>query len=322
MGAELGRREGRSPGVEHTKAICYSGYRDGQSPATQTYPTAAQVLEDLEILQAHGFRHLRLYDASPHADVVLETIRRHELPFKVLLGAWLDAEVSNPKCTWGGVYPDDTLAKNRTANDAQVEQVIALAKRHESLVSGVSTGNEAVVEWTDHLVPVARVVELVERIRKAVGVPVTFCENWVPWTTPALAPLVEAVDFVSMHTYPVWESKGLEASMGWTEENFRAVAAHAKGKPVVITEAGWPTLANGRGFPKEHAGQAQQLAYLERLAAWSADNGVLTFVFEAFDEAWKGSPDPAEPEKHWGLFHADRSPKPVAREGHVFSRTR
>jgi Glycosyl hydrolases family 17 len=49
---------------------------------------------------------------------------------------------------------------------------------------------------------------------------------------------------------------------------------------------------------------------------------VLTFVFEAFDEAWKGSPDPAEPEKHWGLFHADRSPKPVAREGHVFSRTR
>ena len=36
---------------------------------------------------------------------------------------------------------------------------------------------------------------------------------------------------------------------------------------------------------------------------------ILTFVFEAFDEPWKGSPDPLEPEKHWGLFYVDRSPK-------------
>jgi hypothetical protein len=35
----------------------------------------------------------------------------------------------------------------------------------------------------------------------------------------------------------------------------------------------------------------------------------LTFVFEAFDEPWKGSPDPHEPEKHWGLFYENRNPK-------------
>jgi hypothetical protein len=34
-------------------------------------------------------------------------------------------------------------------------------------------------------------------------------------------------------------------------------------------------------------------------------------VFEAFDEPWKGSPDPMEPEKHWGLFTVDREPKKV-----------
>jgi len=34
--------------------------------------------------------------------------------------------------------------------------------------------------------------------------------------------------------------------------------------------------------------------------AWTASEGILTFVFEAFDEPWKGSPDPLEPEKHWG----------------------
>ncbi|MEC9249739.1 MAG: glycosyl hydrolase, partial [Pseudomonadota bacterium] len=40
----------------------------------------------------------------------------------------------------------------------------------------------------------------------------------------------------------------------------------------------------------------------------------LTFVFEAFDEPWKGSPDPDEPEKHWGLFKLDRRPKRVMEE--------
>jgi len=39
-------------------------------------------------------------------------------------------------------------------------------------------------------------------------------------------------------------------------------------------------------------------------------------VFEAFDEPWKGSGDPAEPEKHWGLFTVDRRPKRLARDLH------
>jgi hypothetical protein len=41
------------------------------------------------------------------------------------------------------------------------------------------------------------------------------------------------------------------------------------------------------------------------------EGGVLGFVFEAFDEPWKGSPDPMEPEKHWGLFTVERRPKLV-----------
>jgi exo-beta-1,3-glucanase (GH17 family) len=44
---------------------------------------------------------------------------------------------------------------------------------------------------------------------------------------------------------------------------------------------------------------------------WSEKNNILTFFFEAFDENWKGSPHPLEPEKHWGVFYADRKPKKV-----------
>ena len=37
-------------------------------------------------------------------------------------------------------------------------------------------------------------------------------------------------------------------------------------------------------------------------------------MFEAFDEPWKGSPDPMEPEKHWGLFNVERTPKLVMKD--------
>jgi exo-beta-1,3-glucanase (GH17 family) len=60
--------------------------------------------------------------------------------------------------------------------------------------------------------------------------------------------------------------------------------------------------------------EENQKIYYEDLMEWSFKNNVLTFFFEAFDEQWKGSPDPLEPEKHWGVFKADRTPKLVFAE--------
>jgi exo-beta-1,3-glucanase (GH17 family) len=44
---------------------------------------------------------------------------------------------------------------------------------------------------------------------------------------------------------------------------------------------------------------------------WCKADDILTYVFEAFDEPWKGSGEALEPEKHWGLFKVDRTPKLV-----------
>jgi exo-beta-1,3-glucanase (GH17 family) len=300
------------PQLKRVDAICYSGYRDGQSPKAKRYPSAAQVLEDLTLL-APRFSHLRLYDCSPHAEVVLETIVKHALPFQVLLGAWLDAEVSNPKCPWGGVYEPKVLARNRRENDRQLAAAITLANKYPRVVSSVSAGNEATVEWTDHLVSVPRVLECVRALKGAVKQPVTFCENYVPWRDGVLATVAAEVDFISLHTYPEWEQKGRDEALPYTQQNYQSVVARYPGVPVVITEAGWATRSNGRGIPPANADERNQQAYLDALTAWSREHDVLTFLFEAFDEAWKGSADVDEPEKHWGLFTADRHPKLVLR---------
>lgn len=290
-------------------AICYSGYRDGQNPGDKTYPSLAQIREDLALLQPH-WPLLRLYDCSPHAERVLQVITEDGLPFRVMLGAYLGAEVNNPGCPWGGTYAEDQLAANRAENDAEVQRLVTLARRYPATVFAVAVGNEATVDWTDHLVPVPRMIELVRRVKGAVHQPVTFCENYVPWQHQ-LRDLVPELDFISLHTYPVWEYKPIHEALAYTQDNVRSVARLYPDKPIVITEAGWCTRSNGRGMHAEHAVQELQAVYCRQLLDWTREAGLLCFVFEAFDENWKGSPDPLEPEKHWGLYTAERRPKQV-----------
>jgi exo-beta-1,3-glucanase (GH17 family) len=71
--------------------------------------------------------------------------------------------------------------------------------------------------------------------------------------------------------------------------------------------------SNGRGIDAHNVSEELQQIYYQQLVNWADEEGILTFLFEAFDESWKGSPDPLEPEKHWGLFKIDRSPKLVMR---------
>ena len=289
------------------RAICYSGYRHGQSPTSKTYPSLDEIREDLMILAPH-WPLLRLYDCSTHAERVLEVIRRDKLPFKVMLGAALGPEVNNPGCPWGATYTDEQLHASVAENEAEVGRLIALANAHTEAVFSVAVGNEATVDWTDHLVPVARMIDHVRRVKQHVQQPVTFCENYVPWQHK-LRPLVDELDFISLHTYPLWEYKPAHEAIAYTRDNHDSVARLYPGKPVVITEAGWCTQSNGRGMNAEHATAQSQAAYLRDLMRWTDEAGILCFVFEAFDEPWKGSSDPLEPEKHWGLYTVDRKPK-------------
>ena len=290
-------------------AICYSGYRRGQSPGEKVYPSVAEIREDLRILH-RNWRLLRLYDCSLHAERVLNVIRAERLDFKVMLGAYLAAEMNNFGCPWGATYSEEQLAENRAENDAEVERLIALARRHDDIVFSVAVGNEATVDWTDHYVPLDRMIELVRRARLGVPQPVTFCENYVPWQDK-LRDLVRELDFISLHTYPVWEYKHVHDALHYSKDNYHSVAHRYPDKPVVITEAGWATNANGRGIDPGNSSEDLQAIYYADLMDWTRGEGILTFVFEAFDEPWKGSPDPMDPEKHWGLFTVDREPKKV-----------
>lgn len=297
---------------QHADAICYSGYREGQDPRRGLFPSYAEIREDLHILARH-WSYIRLYDCSPHAETTLQVIRDEGLELKVMLGVDMAAEMSNPKCPWGAHYSPETLEANRATNSRNIDRMIELANQHPDIAFAVSIGNEAAVEWTDHLVSVESLVAYARRVQERVAQPVTFCDNYVAWLTK-LAPLAAELDFISVHTYPVWEYRTIDQALDYSKENYYAVAHHFPDKPAIITEAGWTTASNGRGIEPWNASEPLQAQYVQQLLEWTRAEGILAFVFEAFDEPWKGSGEPLEPEKHWGVYFVDRTPKLVMQQ--------
>lgn len=292
-------------------AVAYSGFRGGQHPdrgSGAVNPSRGQVLEDLRILAAHGFHLIRVYDSGENTQTALELIREHRLPIRVLLGIWLKAEVSNHEgCPWlKEPIPAATLAANVRENAAEIERGIALARRFADIVVAVNVGNEALVEWNDHMVPLDQVIGYVRRVRAAIDQPVTVADNYAWWSRHG-RPLAAELDFIGVHTYPQWEGKSIEQALPYTIENVAAVRAALPDKPIVILEAGWATVASEFG---ERANEADQARHFRELGDWAKANNTTVFWFEAFDEPWKGeSSNPLGAEKHWGLFEVDRSPK-------------
>lgn len=267
-------------------AICYSGYREGQSPDTGVHPTKQQILEDLRIL-AKNWKLMRVYGAGRYSEDVLDVIRREGIDLKVMLGAWLAREPGN-----------------EAANAREIENCIRLANEYADVVVAVSVGNEVLVEWTSHPVPEEKLLTYVRRVKAGVSVPVTVADNYAWWRDHG-AKLADEVDFVTIHVYPVWERKDIDDGMSYTIENYESVKAALPGKTIIIGEAGWPTYTEGNLHVPRAGDEHKQKRYYQELMRWAKANKITVFVFEAFDEPWKGTGT----EGHWGLFSVDRQAK-------------
>ncbi|MEE4198387.1 MAG: glycosyl hydrolase family 17 protein [Bacteroidales bacterium] len=297
-----------------SRAVCYSGFRSGQHPDRGNgaiNPGYEEVLEDLTILAHHSDFHLiRVYDSGENSRMVLKVIEENDLEIKVMLGIWLRAEISTHEtCEWlTEPIPEQVLLKNKVLNREEIHQGIQLANQYKDIIIAVNVGNEALVDWNDHKVSPDTIISYVKEVKQSIEQPVTVAENYKWWADHGMA-LAEVVDFVSIHTYPLWEGKDINQGMDYTIENVLEVRNALPGARLVISEAGWTTVASEFG---DRASEEKQKIYFEALMKWAASKNITTFFFEAFDEDWKGDPgNMMGAEKHWGLFTVDRKPKKV-----------
>lgn len=196
-------------------------------------------------------------------------------------------------------------------NDTQIQMLAELANEYKEYFLAVSIGNENRPSWGADLVTEERLIGFAAALREKTGLPVTYCEGAGEWEN--LVKLAEMLDFISIHSYPLWNGKTLKEAVKMNESDYRKVAALYPDKQVIFTECGWTTACNS-SMDVSQVGEEQQKKYLKELLLWTKSMDIPVFLFEAFDEPWKGGPSAQEPEKHWGIFDVDRVGKQVIRE--------
>ena len=324
-------------------AISYGGYRE---KTRDVVPTVEEIKDDLKILAALNVKILRTYnvhlDEAAHLLKAITELKEEDKTFEmyVMLGAWIDC-----KNAWTGLEPDHNLESERNATE--INTAVALAKQYPTIVKIIAVGNEAMVKWaTSYYVQptiILKWVNHLQELKKKGELPkdlwITSSDDFASWGggdpsyhTPALEALIKAVDYVSMHTYPMhntyynpqfWEVpkneqnlteiEKVDAAMiraiNFAKKNYQDVSNYVKSidstKTIHIGESGWTTISDGH-YGKDSSKAADEYkagAYFKAMREWTNKEKISLFYFEAFDEQWKDVNNPLGSENHFGLIN-------------------
>jgi exo-beta-1,3-glucanase (GH17 family) len=323
-------------------AMSYGGVR---KTSRDIEPTILEIKEDMKILSAMGVKIIRTYNVHlQEATTILEAItklKKEDETFQmyVMLGAWIDC-----KNAWTNLEPNHDVESD--ANAAEIDKAVALASQYPEIVKIIAVGNEAMVKWaTAYYVQPSVILKWVnhlQELKKAGRLPadlwITSSDNFASWGggesqyhVPDLEKLIKAVDYISMHTYPMHDTHynptfwgvlkfenaltkeekinaSLIRAVNYSKTQYNSVENYMKSlnvnKPIHIGETGWASLSN------EHYGsdgskatdEYKEALFYNHMRTWTNAAKISCFYFEAFDEQWKDAKNPSGSENHFGLF--------------------
>lgn len=264
----------------------------------------------------------------------------------VMLGAWIDCEGAWTEIRNHDVEDEENNIAEISAAvelvNAYPDIVKVIAVGNEAMVHWavqyfVQPG--VILKWVEHL----------QSLKESGGIPadtwITSSDNFASWGgadasyhKEDLNSLIGAVDYISMHTYPFHDTHyhpdfwvlppgkeadsdtdkilaAMERARDHAISQYEAVAAYMNSlgidKPIHIGETGWATTdaslynASGSGAADEF----KQKLFYEHMRAWTREEGMSCFYFEAFDERWKDQGDIMGSENHFGLVNLDGEAK-------------
>lgn len=331
-------------------AICYGGYRE---KSRDIEPSIADIKEDMKILAAMDIKLIRTYNVYLQETAnLLEAITqlKQENPnfeMYLMLGAWIDCKDART------AKPDHFNESEKNAGE--IDRAVALANKYPDIVKILAVGNEAMVKWAAsyYVQPniILKWVNYLQNLKKQGKLPatlwITSSDNFASWGgggseyhVEDLNQLIKAVDFISMHTYPMhdthynpdfWGVRESETNLSdlgkidsamlraknYAIAQYQNVVKYMKSigveKPIHIGESGWATQSN------EHYGNLGSRAtdeyksalYYKHTREWTKKAGLICFYFEAFDEQWKDAENPEGSENHFGLINLQAQAKYV-----------
>lgn len=248
--------------------FCFSLYEDGQKPGDII--SEEQVRRRMEILKPHTswVRSFSCTEGNEHIPKIAK-----EFGMKTLVGAWLgdDPEI----------------------NEREVEGLIKLAK--EGFVDIAAVGNEVMYRKD---LSEDELLDFINRVKKEIPeIPVGYVDAYYEFTIKPR--ITDACDVILANCYPFWESCPAENSLNYMKQMYEQAKQVANGKPVIISETGWPS--KGEELKGAFPSEKNALDYFINTQLWCMDEEIDCFYFSSFDESWKVGPE-GEVGAHWGIW--------------------
>jgi len=238
------------------------------------------IVADLRIL-AGRVRCVRTYTVGEGLDQVPAIAR--DLGLRVMLGLW--------------------IGSNAQFNSQEVARGIEIARANADVIDAVIVGNEVLLRRE---LPAAQLRLLIDQVRAAVTVPVTYADVWEFWLrNPTLA---DSTNFVTAHILPYWEDHPIDVdrALDHVRSIYTKVQQSFPGKDVFIGETGWPST----GRPRLNAvpSLANEAKFIREFLAWAHQQQVRYNIIEAFDQPWKRAQE-GTVGGFWGVFDAQGQQK-------------
>ena len=256
---------------EKIYGIAFSPYLEGQGPGTQI--SAAQIRERLTIVQPYvGL--VRTFSCTEGNELIPQIAA--DLGLRTMVGVWLD-----------GDHQHNALELNNAIEIARAGYADLLAVGNEVLLRN---------EMSE-----AELIDYINRARLgAPGVAIGYVDAYFKFV--AHPQVSDACDVIFANCYPFWEGIAAEHALVYMKEMYRLASVAANGKPVIISETGWPNI----GTPERGAVPSFENAirYFINAYQWAEQEEIDIIYFSAFDEAWKIEKE-GDVGAYWGLWDKD-----------------
>lgn len=278
MWAFLNQPEKEVPWPQTIQGFSYSPMRAEHDPEKKRYPTEEQILDDMQLLS--GSAHaVRTYQAGGIYGKIPALAK--EAGLNVAIGAW--------------------IGKNEQENEREIEALKRAYLDNIGNIVRVIVGNEAILR--NDRTP-EEMIRYLESLQSEISVPISTAEPWHIWLKyPELA---NHVDYLAVHFLPYWENQPVDHAIDFIVLKYNELQQAFPGKPIVITEVGWPSRGRTRG--PAVASVANQAKFLRRFLNLAERENYTYYIIEAFDQVWKKSIE-GEVGSAWGVYRADRTPK-------------
>lgn len=249
--------------------LCFSPYQEGQNIGDQL--SAAQIQRRMDIVAPHT-RWIRSFSCTDGNENIPKLA--HKKGLKTMVGAW--------------------IGNDKEQNNKEIDALINLAK--SGFVDVAVVGNEVLMRDD---ISEQEMLNYIKKVKEALpNIPIGYVDAYYQFLERPR--LVDACDLILINCYPFWEGASIEHSTLYLKQMYEVTKNIAKGKPVIITETGWPNKGDNTegAIPSD----VNAMKYFANTMEWAQKEDSKIFYFSSFDESWKVHHE-GDVGARWGIWN-------------------